>query len=150
MKTNRGFTLFELLISLGILTVIFGATLYFLNPAKQLAVSRNDRREADLNTIINAIGQNAADNRGVFTCLAGTPSASSTRMAMGADNYNIAPCLVPAYLSRMPYDPVESGAHFVSVSDYDTVYAIARNPATGRITVSAIYPELDEIIAVTR
>lgn len=150
MRNNKGFTLFELIISLGILTVIAGATLYFLNPARQLAGSRNSRREADLNTIINAIGANAADNRGVFTCSSGALSASSTRMAIGAGNYNIAPCLVPAYVARLPYDPLESGARFASITDYDTVYAIAKNATTGRVTVSAIYPELGEIISVTR
>ena len=149
-KSTLGLTLIELVIVSGITVILATTIILLLNPTRYLAQSRNARRNADVVIIANAIGQNIVDNRGVFSCAAGAISASGTRMTIGVGNYNIAPCLVPAYLDTLPYDPRATGANYTSTTSYDTVYAIAKNAATGRITISAIYPELGEIIAATR
>ncbi len=145
-----GFTFIEIMVALGISIIIGTFALVFLNAPKQLERSRNTKRTADVNVIMNAIGQNMADNRGIFTCASGSLGASSTRMAIGAGNYDIAPCLAPTYLVSLPYDPNAYNAHWTSVTDYDTAYGVSKNAATGRITISVIYPESGETISVTR
>jgi hypothetical protein len=61
---------------------------------------------------------------------------------------DIASCLVPDYLSSLPFDPSVAGAHFSSPTDYDTGYEISRD-SNGRITASST-GELTATISVTR
>ncbi len=147
---NRGFTIFEVAVAIGLIVIMAGTVLYFINPVTQLRKSRDVRREADIRVIINAISTRMADNRGVFSCSAGVVPASSTRIAIGAGNYDLAPCLVSTYLSSMPYDPSHASANFNSTTSYNTAYAIFRSATTGRITVHAIYPEISEYIWAIR
>jgi hypothetical protein len=61
---------------------------------------------------------------------------------------DIASCLVPDYLSSLPYDPSLAGAHYSGLTDYDTGYEIMQD-ANGRITASST-GELTGSISVTR
>ncbi len=145
---RKGFTLIEILIVIGLIVILGGIAIMTLKPGELLARGRNGARISHLHTIANAIWQNKSDNRGIFNC--GSIPTSTTKMAVGAGNYDIAPCLVPAYLPNMPYDPNTAGAHFSSTTDYDTGYNIILNASTSRITISAPNAELNEIISVTR
>ncbi len=150
MNRKLGFSLPELIISLAIMAIAAGTVLYFVNPLTQLAKGRNTRRTADVNLIVNAISSKMLDNRGTFTCGAGVIPASSTRMASTGGSYDVASCLVPAYLPSFPYDGVAPNGHFTGTADYLSGYAISRSAATGRITVAPVYPELGEAISATR
>src|SRR5436190_11148818 len=71
MKNNlpaerRGFTLIELLVVIGILAVLLAITLIAINPARQFAQSNNTKRASDVNAILNAVGEYAADNKGTL------------------------------------------------------------------------------------
>lgn len=151
-KGQQGFTLIELLVVIGIIAILAAVVIVALNPARQFAQARNSQRESNVRAILDAVGQRMADYRGVFEtgCAAGAIPTSSTKMAVGAGNYDIAPCLVPDYLPQMVFDPSAPGAHWTSVTDYDTGYNIMRDAATGRITVSAPAAELGVTIAITR
>lgn len=139
-----------MIIASALVVLAAGIALVWLDPSRQFASARNTRRTSDVNAIINAIGQNIADNRGVFTCSGGAIPTSATTMASSSGNYNIAPCLVPAYLPSLPYDPTGAGARYVGVSDYNTGYTVIASTTTGLITIQAPSAELGALIAVTR
>ena len=150
MSHKKGFTLIEILIVIGIIAILAGIVIVALNPARQFAQARDTQRWSNVNTILNAIGQRTADNKGIFEtgCAAGVIPTTSTNMAVGAGNYDIAPCIVPTYVSTMPFDPRTTGAHYTSNTDYDSEYNVSRDATTGRITVNALGAELATISVI--
>jgi prepilin-type N-terminal cleavage/methylation domain-containing protein len=146
-RTDSGFTIIELLIALAIIAALIATSLFIINPAQRLAETRNNERELDINTILNAIGQNISDNTGTFNCAAG-PIPTTTTL-MGSSTYNLYDCLVFDYLSQIPADPT-TGTEGNSSSTYDTKYTITQNATTSRITLDAPDAELGETISVTR
>jgi type IV pilus assembly protein PilA len=145
-RRKSGFTLIEVLIVIGIIAILAAVVLVAVNPARQFALARNTQRTSNIMAILNAIGQNSIDNKGIFTCAsAGTIPASSTIIKTGG--YDIRTCLVPFYLSEIPVDP--SGGS-LSGSTYNTNYALSAEASTSRITITAPQAELGQLISVTR
>lgn len=148
MNRRRGFSLIELLVVLMVVAIIAIGTAISLRG--QVERARNEQRSNHLQTIMAAVRQNIADHRGLFSCGGGDVPTSSKRMAIGDGNYDIAPCLLPSYLSSLPVDPATSTAHFISLTDYDTAYYIIKDASLGTITLSAPAAELGEVISVSR
>lgn len=137
-KALRGFTLIEILIVIGIIAILAAIVIVAINPAKQFAQARNTQREAGINSILNAVGQRMADNKGVFAgsfnggnevCPTLTTSGSSTVTAVDETistnvNGNLG-CLVPTYISAIPPAPLSGETYTISAS------------TTGRISVCA-------------
>ena len=133
----KGFTLIELLLVIGILVILMAAAVVAINPFRQFALANNANRWSGVTTIMDAVYQNVVDNAGTFNCPTAIP-ASATIMADPTTlptGYDICGCLVPTYLSTLPYDP-QAGS-YTSCTTYDTGYNIAKDATTGRITVCA-------------
>ena len=152
-RPTRAFTLIEVLVVIGIIAVLAAVVLVAVNPARQFKLARDSQRTSNVNAILNAIGQNMSEHKGVFTCAGATKDIPTTATIVQSGSApggpgDIASCLVPDYLASLPFDPSASGAHFTSVTDYDTGYVIYRD-ANSRITASST-GELVPSISVTR
>ncbi|MFA5828822.1 MAG: type II secretion system protein [Candidatus Shapirobacteria bacterium] len=139
-KTNkRGFTLIELLVVIGILALLLAITLIAINPAKQFAQANDTKRSSDVNAILNALNQYAADNRGQLPAGIGASAVS-----IGSSGVNLCADLVTEYLAALPTDPTsgntagEVGAPVtVCTAAYDTGYVVSRSADNNRLTVTA-------------
>lgn len=146
-KNKKGFTLIEILVVIGIIAVLAAVVLVAINPARQFKLARDSQRVANVTAILNAVGQNMAENKGIFQC--GTTLTTTLKnISSTSGDADIASCLVPTYVSSLPFDPSKTGAKFVSVSDYDTKYQISQD-SDGRVKVSAV-GEINADISVTR
>lgn len=146
-KNPTGFTLIELLISISIITILLTLTITLINPARQFSKANNAKRYSDINAILNAIGQYAADNKGAI------PTAITTStQTISNTGANICSSLVPLYLASLPVDPsTNNGAAITDCeSAYNTTYSIMKGATDNRVTVSAPGAEVGETISVTR
>src|SRR3990167_10607334 len=96
-KLKRGFTLIEVLIVIGILAILAGIALVAINPARQFSQARDSKRLSHVNTILNAIVQNIAENRGTFTCggVEKIIPTVETGIESGTVGIDLYACLVP-------------------------------------------------------
>jgi prepilin-type N-terminal cleavage/methylation domain-containing protein len=164
IRKSKGFTLIEILVVIGIIAILAAIVIIAINPAKQFAQARNTQRQAGVNTILNAIGQRLADNKGIFAgeFTVGTGATAKTYYcnplpsdAVGAATENINStartsvttaesgdlgCLVPTYVATIPLDPTILPAD-APYTGYDVGV-----DTTGRITVCANRAHLETSI----
>ncbi len=126
INKNKGFTLIEILVVIGIIAILAAIVIIAINPARQFAQARNTQRESSVNTLLNAIGQNLADNKGVplsaTTCagITNIPNENPKHIGIGSGFVDLT-CLVPTYIATsIPVDPTDGTAT-------DTQYTISYN-----------------------
>src|SRR5438270_3287921 len=96
-KNQKGFTLIELLVVIGILAVLLAITLIAINPAKQFSQSNDTKRRSDVNAILNAIDQYAADHAGALP--AGIPQSPAAAVDISKAGADLCDALVTTYLA---------------------------------------------------
>ncbi len=146
----NGFTLIEILVVIGIIAILATMTISSINPSRQFKQARDTERMAHVAAILDGLHQNMVDNGGIIECdgtALSIPQASTTIASQGG--LDIGMCLVPDYLSNIPFDPSISTAHYTSATDYNSGYRI-KSDLSGRITVSATAETKVGDISVTR
>ena len=132
IKKNKGFTLIEILVVIGIIAILAAIVIIAINPARQFAQARNTQRTANVNAILNAIGQNTADYKGIFTCSGSTLDATKRTICStaGSGGCPLAAsmtdlgCLVPTYIPALPVDPNGGNYQWTDSGNYNTGYTV--------------------------
>lgn len=148
---RRGFTLIELLVVIGILAVLLAIVLIAINPARQFSQANNTKRRSDVNAILNAIHQYAADTKGNLSAM-GLQTADGAAAEVANTQTDVCTLLVTRYLAALPVDPLtNNGTPVIDCTQaYATDYHVVQSTTDNRITVSAPSAELGETITVTR
>ncbi len=138
--SQGGFTLIEILVVLGILAILATLVLVAVNPSRQFKMARDTKRAANVATILNAVSQNIADHSGSFVCQGVTTSLPGARTPISSatsTGFDLAACIVPDYISALPYDPGIDTSYYTNEFDYNTNYDINQD-AEGRVSITAI------------
>jgi type IV pilus assembly protein PilA len=150
-NSEQGFTLIEVLLVVAIIAILAGIVILAINPNKQLGDTRNAQRQADVNTILNAVYQYSIDNQGnlpttitsTVTDVCATSASSCSQTPPAPDLVNLTVLSTQGkYLVAIPHDPKTGDAT-------DTHYTIVKD-ANNRVTVSAPDAEQNKTISVTR
>ena len=145
IRSQKGFTLLEILLVVATITVLAGIVIVAINPARQLGQTRNAQRRVDINTILNAVYQYAIDNNGkIPTAITNTLTEICKTGGTACEGLINLSLLTEdeKYLVALPEDPNASASG-------GTGYQIKKS-VNGRITVFAPGAELDAQISVTR
>ena len=122
--TNKGFTLIEVLVVIGIIAILAAIVIVSINPAKRFQDANTAQRQANVEAIMSALQQNIIDNKGTLSCT----GLTSTLQDIGTGKLDLTTCLNP-YLAIIPTDP-DGG------TPADTLYQVSIN-ASNQITVES-------------
>ncbi len=157
-NSQKGFTLLEILLVVGIIAILAGIVILAINPTKQLGDARNAQRRADVLTILNAIYQYTIDNNGTIpatitstsACALGasleiaTGTATTTGSLVGLYSYLVGSAAASStYIVSIPRDPLATS------TGPGSGYSVTKT-ASSRITVCAPLAENAVSISVTR
>ena len=150
-QKNKGFTLIETLLVIGIIAILAAVVIVAINPGRQLSQARNSQRWSNVNSILNATHQYAVDNTGNFPANIPTSAdcsgtATNEICKSGGSCAGLVDLSVltvnETYLVSIPFDP--SGE-----TTNGSGYHIAQS-SNGRITVCAPDAEVAATINVIR
>jgi len=162
MKQNKGLTLIELLIVIGIIAVLAAIIYVAIDPVRRLEEARDAERWSSVNSILNAVLKYAVDNGELpptgatidndwsTVQVLGTGGVSCTAVECSGQTVVDTNCfttgldddLVDEYIGEIPVDPQYG-------TTQNTQYYINKTQ-NGRIVVGACQPERASSISVTR
>lgn len=153
MSTRPGFTLLEILLTIGIIAVLATVVVVSLDPVNRFQDARNSRRLADIQSILSAVHQYVIDNGGTYPAgldtterQIGTATSGCNlgeKCSVGGEN----DCLdlsstLARYLKDIPFDP-DTGSEAL------THYSIQLD-SNNIVTVKACDSTDDDIDSVSR
>lgn len=147
-KTQKGFTLLEVLLVVAVIAILAGIVIIAINPNKNLGDTRNSQRSSDVATILNAVYQYNLDNNGtVPASITTTPTEICKTGAAVCTGLVDLTVLTTAgkYLVSIPIDPQCP----TNCAANGNGYEISKD-VNNRITVEAMNPEQGKTISVTR
>lgn len=152
MKTQRAFTLIEILLAIGIIAVLATVVVVSLDPISRFRDARDARRLSDIQSILSAVHQYVIDNQGTFPAGVDTTerqigTASSGCSISGECSVSSGNCVdlsstLDRYLKDIPYDPSNG-------STARSHYSISLN-SNNIVTVTACDSDDESIAEVSR
>lgn len=148
---EKGFTLIEILLVMGILGILATTLVVAINPSHQFAKARDAERETDLIAILSVVTQYSAEHSGELPDTDGDPETSNfptSATCIGTDVgcFNLAAAgesgdeIVPVYAVSMPADPKTGTAgntgYTIYVDSNGHLHGSATPEATDQISVS--------------
>lgn len=154
-KFSKGFTLIEILLVIGILSILLVVVFAALNPATRLADARDARRWNDVNQVLTAIHECIVDNDGDEAACGLTDDNTTDEVVNGviatgcdavcggaADEcVDLSTLVTQNYMASLPTDPIAPATDHTS-------YSVKLN--NGIVTVSACGAEGGSSITVAR
>jgi prepilin-type N-terminal cleavage/methylation domain-containing protein len=143
---KKGFTLLEILLVVAAIGILAGIVIVAINPARQLAQTRNANRSSAVDTILNAVWQYAIDNNGNLPdAIPNTPTEICKTGASDCTGLVDLSVITSSgrYIPSIPIDPQGGTAA------NGTGYTISKD-ANNRVTVSAPKAELGVTITATK
>ncbi len=104
---NKGFTLVELLIVIGIIAVLATAVIIAINPGRQFAQARNSTRQSHINSALNAVLSYQAGDMGKFPNFIPSYPGAVDLLSCEED--------LSEFISSIPTDP-RQGSYHISYS----------------------------------
>lgn len=135
MRT-RGFTLVELLITIGIVAIL-SSMLYSIGPSSR-QFARDSRRKADLEQIRSALELYRNSNSTYPPCTVGTGCTINTT--------NV-PALTSSYISEIPTDP-SGTSRLYGYRPFDSAGGACDGTATDRCVTYSICSALEKVTTV--
>lgn len=144
---KNGFSLIETLVVISIITVLLITTIVIVNPARQIALARDNVRESHISQIWQAVNRKYV-LAGEWDCSAGQLPHSVNNGApvfkyigTAVGEYDLFSCIYPSPISNILVDPSE-GVINDGVNDYSSKYEVWQHPVTKRISIRAPHAEV--------
>lgn len=143
----KGFTLLELLITIGIISILSGITIVAINPSKQFAQANDAKRFNDVNSLLSAVGQYTIKHRGAIPSGI-TSDYKLIENDLSGTGVDLCTALVGEdYLNILPTDPSLEEDFVDCANEYHTGYQIKYE--NSHISVHAPHAQEETDITVT-